>query len=221
MFKKVLIADDLASINKGVKTITDNLKIKNAQLDQYCDTVYLKIKKAQLNNDPFELLITDLSFMPDHREETFKSGEELIQALKKEHPSLIIIVYSVEDRIQKVRQLLTEHNINGYVCKGRRGLIELEAAIQSVFNGQTYVSPQVSNALKLNRDQEISSFDIELIKQVSLGLTHIEISDLFKQNSISPNGLSSLEKRLNRLKDQFQASNIIHLVSIVKDLGLI
>ena len=159
--------------------------------------------------------------MPDHRVETFKSGEELIQALKKEHPSLIIIVYSVEDRIQKVRQLLTEHNINGYVCKGRRGLIELEAAIQSVFNGQTYVSPQVSNALKLNRDKEISSFDIELIKQVSLGLTHIEISDLFKQNSISPNGLSSLEKRLNRLKDQFQASNIIHLVSIVKDLGLI
>ena len=47
MFKKVLIVDDLASISKGVKSVTGNLKIKDVQSEQYCDAVYLKIKKAE------------------------------------------------------------------------------------------------------------------------------------------------------------------------------
>lgn len=221
MFKKVIIADDLGSINQGVKTILEKLKVKNLIQAQYCDEAYLKIKKAVLDNSPFELLITDLSFNADHRDRKYTSGETLIEALRNNNPSLKIIVYSVEDRLQKVRTLFNKHAINAYVCKGRKGLFELEKAIHTTYNNEKYLSPLVSQALNNKQDLEITDFDIELIKQLAFGLSQDEISSHFKENNISPNSLSSIEKHLNRLKTQFNASNATHLVAIIKDVGLI
>ena len=221
MFKKVLISDDLGSINKGVLSVLENLEIKSIQQVQYCDDAYLKIKRAILDDAPYDLLITDLSFVKDHREQKYPSGEDLIIALKKEYPELKIIVYSVEDRLQKVRLLITKYQTNGYVCKGRRGLLELEKAIHAVSNNDNYLSPQVQQALSTKTNLEIDDYDIELLKLLSNGLSQDEISIHLKNNNISPSSLSSVEKRLNKLRVQFKANNAIHLVAIVKDLGLI
>ncbi|WP_443632366.1 hypothetical protein ABXT64_07785 [Candidatus Marifrigoribacter sp. Uisw_064] len=60
-----------------------------------------------------------------------------------------------------------------------------------------------------------------IIKLLSNGLSQEDISFQFKNNQTSPSSLSSIEKRLNKLKIQFKAINSIHLVSIVKDVGLI
>ena len=68
---------------------------------------------------------------------------------------------------------------------------------------------------------EIEDYDIKLIKFLSKGLSQDEISAHLKTNNISPSSLSSIEKRLNKLRIQFKANNAIHLVAIVKDLGLI
>jgi DNA-binding NarL/FixJ family response regulator len=221
MFKKVIIADDLGSINEGVKAVLEKLGVKNLIQAQYCDEVYLKIKKSVLDNAPFELLITDLSFNADHRDRKYTSGEDLAEALRNDNLNLKIIVFSVEDRLQKVRTLFNKHFINAYVCKGRKGLIELEKAIYAVYNDEQYLSPHVSQALNHKLDLEITDFDIELIKQLSFGLSQEEISVCFKEKNISPSSLSSIEKHLNRLKIQFNANNATHLVAIVKDLGLI
>lgn len=221
MFKKVLIADDLGSINQGVQTVVNTLEITNVQQVQYCDDAYLKIKKAIHDNAPYDLLITDLSFKADHREQTYSSGEALIETLTLEHPELNIIVYSVDDRLPKVRSLIATSYADAYVCKGRRGLIELSEAIKSVYNKKHYLSPQVAQALNSKFNLEIDDYDIELVKQLSLGFSQGEISKQFEKNNISPSSLSSVEKRLNKLKDQFKANNAIHLVAIVKDMGLI
>jgi len=221
MFKKVLIADDLGSINQGVISVLDGLNIANVEQVQYCDDAYLKIKKGIFDEAPFELLITDLSFKEDHREQTYTSGEELIAILKKDHPELKIIAYSIDDRMQKVKAIMESYNLDGFVCKGRRGLIELNQAIKNVSIHQKYLSPQISGALSNKVNLEISDYDIKLVKQLSEGLSQEEISHFFKQHDISPNSLSSIEKRLNVLKSQFKANNVIHLVAKVKDLGLI
>ena len=110
MFQKVLISDDLGSINKGVLSVLENLKIRSVQQVQYSDDAYLKIKRAILDDAPYDLLITDLSFVKDHREQKYPSGEDLIIDLKKEYPELKIVVYSVEDRLQKVRMLMNKYN---------------------------------------------------------------------------------------------------------------
>ncbi|MDY0780964.1 response regulator [Tenacibaculum sp. IB213877] len=221
MFSKVLVSDDLGSINQGVLSVLDNLGVTNVQQVQYCDDAYLKIKRGILDKDPFDLLITDLSFKADHRKQKYSSGEDLIKVLKEEHPELKIIAYSVEDRLQKVRLLMNTYHTDAYVCKGRRGLIELEKAVPSVYNHQAYLSPQVAQAISHKTDLEINDYDIELVKLLSTGLSQEDISIYLKNNNISPSSLSSVEKRLNKLRIQFKANNAIHLVAIVKDLGLI
>jgi DNA-binding NarL/FixJ family response regulator len=221
MFTKVLIAEDMQDINKGVHTTLCELGIPEIHQVQYCDDALLKIKKADLEGNPFELLITDLSFKTDWREQKIKSGEDLIRAIKNEFPDLKIIAYSIEDRIQKVRSMISNYNINGYVCKTRRGLLELTKAISTVYNNERYLSPEVSQALSTKSTLEIDDYDILLLEQLSKGFSQDEISHYFSQNNISPSSLSSIEKRLNKLKIDFKANNAIHLIATVKDLGLI
>jgi len=221
MFQKILVSDDLGSINKGVISVLEQLSIKDFEEVQYCDDAYLRIKAAYKTDKPFDLLITDLSFIPDHRDQRLTSGEALIEVLKKEHPQLKIIVFTVEEKLQKVRYLMMQQDLDAYVCKGRPGLKDLRQAITDVFEGKTFVSTQVSQALTEKTDLEISDYDIELIQQLSNGLSQEQISELFKKQQTTPNSLSSIEKHLNKLRIQFKANNAIHLVAIVKDLGLI
>ncbi|WP_199757279.1 response regulator transcription factor [Formosa maritima] len=151
----------------------------------------------------------------------YDSETSAIEALNQEFPELKIIVYSIEDRIQRVRRLINEHGVKGYVCKGRRGLIELSEAVNAVFDNNLYLSDQVNQALHKKSNLEIDDFDVLLLKHLSNGLSQDQISLLFKEQNISPNSLSTIEKRLNKLRIQFKANNAIHLVAIVKDLGLI
>jgi len=221
MFRKVLVAEDMDDVNQGVYTTLSKLDIAEVHQTQYCDDAYLKIKKSYLDDEPYELLVTDLSFKVDHREQYYPSGEALIEKVKSEYPDLKVIAYSVEDRLQKVRTLVNNYGIEGYVCKGRNGLKVLSQAITSIYNNERYLSEEVKNALSSKLDLGINEFDIELMEHLAKGLSQDEISALFKKNNISPSSLSSIEKHLNKLRIQFGANNAIHLVAIVKDLGLI
>lgn len=221
IFQKVLINDDHDAILSSIEHILSNSSVDSVERSQYCDEAYLKIKRAELDDLGFDLLITDLSFKRDHRNINLDCGEDLIEKLRAENINLPIIVYSMKDQLQKVRQLVKKHNISGYVCKDRKGSLELKQAIKSVSNGQRYLSPQVSNALSPRVDLEIEDFDIQLLKLLAKGLSQEDISIQFKSNAISPNSLSTIEKRLNKLRIQFKANNVIHLVATAKDLGLI
>ncbi|CAM3460372.1 response regulator [Aequorivita lipolytica] len=167
------------------------------------------------------MVITDLSYVPDHREQKFSSGEQLIAALKIKHPQLPIIAYSVEDRLQRVRSLVLDHNLNAYVCKGRKGLDQLNTAILKVYEGEIYLSPQVENALSGKTTPVLEDYDIILMEQLANGLSQKEISDYFRDHSIQPYSLSSIEKKVGKLCTHFRAKNAIHLVALAKDLALI
>nr|WP_321237548.1 response regulator [uncultured Psychroserpens sp.] len=221
MFKKVLIVDDHDDINKGVLDVLQSFDIYNIQKSQYCDNAFLMIKKAELDQEPYDLLITDLSFIPDHRECNICSGEHLIATLRKEYKDLSIIVYSMKDQLQKVRLLIKQYGVDAYVCKSRNGSKDLEQAIKAAFEKELFLSKNVRQALSPRHELEIDDYDIELLKQLSFGHSKEHISNLFKDNNITPSSLSSVEKRQNKLFIQFKANNATHLVSIVKDLGLI
>lgn len=221
MFKKVLLSEDIDTISQGIMAVMGALRIDHVQQTQYCDDAYLKIKKSHLDGLPFDLLITDLSFAPDHRKQKLPTGEELIKVLRKEFPSLKIIVYSVDNRSEKIRSLMEDIKVNGYVAKGRRGLRELEDAIIMVNENNCYISPELGNILRTKAAVEIIDYDIEMLKMLSDGFSQEQISRHFKSKKIKPSSLSALEKRLNLLRQHFGAKNVVHLISIVKDLGLI
>ena len=221
MFKKVLIVDDHDDINTSVFTILKGYNINNVRNAQYCDDAFLKIKRAEFDKDPFDLLITDLSFKKDHRDCLISSGEALIAKLREDYNDLPIIVYSMKDQLQKVRTLVNTYHINAYVCKDRRSSKALSEAIVSVYQNKLYLSKQVVNALRPKSDLEITDYDLELTKQLSLGLDQKGISHYFIENNITPGSVSSIEKRLNKLRAKFKADNATHLVAKMKDLGLI
>lgn len=223
MFQKVLIAEDMDFINSGIRSQLTALGIPQIEYVQYCDDALLKLKCAKLLYDePYDLLISDLSFVNDHIPQKLKSGDDLIKAARKEFPSLKIIVFSVEDKIFRIQSLFNDQHISGYVWKSRDGLQELKKAMEIVFNSnERYISPHCANALAKSKAVEIGDYDIFLIDCLSRGCSQEEISAQLKVKKWMPVSVSSIEKRLKFLKEHFNANNQTHLVAICKDLGLV
>ena len=222
MFNKVLVAEDLDSISMTVVQALEELSVVEIHHTKYCDDAFLKIKKALHDKAPYNLLISDLSFKPDHRENRLASGEELILEIKKIQPDIKTIVFSIEDKSYRIKSLFQNVGINAYVSKGRDSIPELKKAIHRIYNNKEIeLSEEVAHAMRNKSLFEIEAYDISLLKSLAKGLTLDDISFEFKDSGIIPNGNSSLEKRINKLKIYFKASNNVHLIAITKDLGLV
>ncbi|MBL0739155.1 response regulator transcription factor [Flavobacterium sp. GN10] len=222
MFKKVLVAEDLDSISIAVVQVLEELKVPVIHHVKYCDEGLLKVKKAMADKEPYDLLITDLSFKSDHRKVDLNTGDELIEAINKVQPNIKKIVFSIEDKSYRIKTLFNELGINAYVSKGRNSISELRNAIKSTFNNEEKI---LSSDLSFNFNDkaliEIESYDISILKLLSQGYILESISKEFKDLSITPNGTSSIEKRINKLKIYFKANNNVHLIAIAKDFGLV
>lgn len=221
MFKKILIAEDFDSINIAVAKAFEALPTAEVVHVKYCDEGLLKIKKALADGQPFDLLISDLSFVPDHRDEKLSSGEELISAVRELQPELKVIAYSIEDKSYRIRSLFEKQHISGYVFKGRNSIPELQQAVRDVFDDKEFISPEVSQKLKDRSLDEIDDYDIALLRLLSTGAKQDEIAEKLKDAGITPNSTSAVEKKINRLKIYFDANNTTHLVSLAKDLRVI
>lgn len=222
MFKKVIIAEDLEDINLGIEQTLKDLDIINFQHAKYCDDAFLKIRKAIQDNEPFDLLISDLSFKKDHREVKIGSGDELIQKVRELQPNIKIVAYSVEDKNVRIKSLFDDSEINAFVLKGRNSIEDLRKALSIISTSdQKFISPEIASALQEKGNYEIDDVDIKILKYLSAGTSQDDIIEIFKTSDIKPNSKSAMEKRLSKLKDFFKANNTVHLVSITKDMGII
>ncbi|MGD1945341.1 MAG: response regulator [Croceivirga sp.] len=222
MFKKVLVVEDLDTVGYGIVNMLQNeLEIKEVTLTQYCDEGYLKFQRALQDEAPFELVISDLSFVQDHRPSTLSSGSAFIHKIREQGHQTPIIICTVDEKPDMATQLMKQKAISAYVLKGRHGLTDLKKAIASVFEGQSFVSDKVKGLTRKKMAFEIKEYDISILSYLSNGFTQEQIAVAFKTNSISPNSLSTIEKRLNKLKDVLKANNNVQLVANAKDLGLI
>ena len=221
MFKKILIAEDLDSISLAVQHVLNELQLHLYLHDKYCEGALLKIKKAIMDNEPFDLLITDLSFKEDGRESKLASGEDLIEAVKGIQPDIKVIVYSVEEKEYLIKSLFEKLAIDGFVLKGRESLYQLKTAIKTVAQNKTYISPEVHHVLQNKTGSQIDEFDINLLKHLSYGIAQEDMENVFKEKGIKPSSKSTIAQRLGKLKILFKANNPVHLVAIAKDLGII
>jgi two-component system capsular synthesis response regulator RcsB len=222
MFKKVIIAEDLDAISLGIEQVLKDLNIVEFQHSKYCDDAFLKIRAAINKNEPYDLLISDLSFKTDHREVKIANGDELVQKVRELQPDIKIIAYSVEDKSYRIKSLFDNADIDGFVLKGLTSIEELKKAINLISTSEgKYISPEVASALQEKSNFEIDDLDIKILKHLSSGTPQDEIIQIFKDLGVKPNSKSAMEKRLSKLKDFFKANNTVHLVSIVKDMGII
>lgn len=220
-FRKVLLAEGMGSSNLGLaKTLSDAFSFKIDQT-QYGDKALLMVKKALMDSEPYDLLIADLPMNNPRHHTQPPDGEALIREVHALQPGLKCIIYSPEDRPFRIREYLENPNINAYVLKGWDSPFQMVEAIEALQEVGCYLSPEVSERLKASSGLEVDAYDLLLLKSLSEGYSQREISKQFKKDHISPHSLSSIEKRINRLKDALSARNIPNLIALAKDMGLI
>jgi DNA-binding NarL/FixJ family response regulator len=222
MFTKVLIADDIDFNDLGAAQILRELNVAEVHYAKYCDEALLKIKKAAQDHQPYQLLISDLSFKADHNKNLLNSGEELIEAVRSLLPDIKIIVFSIDDRTHRIKMLFDDLQVNGFVLKGRNTMYDLKIAIEKAYDNQSEnISAELLHVLQDKTTSEINQYDILLIKNLSIGVSQESMETVFREEGITPNSKSSIEKHINKLKIYFKANNTVHLVAIAKDLGII
>ncbi|MCW1964363.1 response regulator [Chryseobacterium viscerum] len=221
MFKKVLIAEDHESINISVQKTLEDLKIPNIDYVYYCDDAIGKIQKALREEHPYDLLITDLYYEEDHHEQNLKDGKDLIRKAKEIQPNLKIIVFSAEHKTGIIENLFSDYQINGYVRKARNDSKDLKKSITSVYIGEEYLSFDLKQDMKKLNSYEFSTFDITLVSLLSKGVLQKNIPIHLEERNIKPASLSSVEKRLNSLKEDLQINSNEQLVAFCKDIGII
>lgn len=221
MFKKVLIAEDHEVANISVQRTLNDLGVQEAKYVYYCDDALAWISKALRDQAPYDVLITDLSFEEDNNKQRITSGIDLIQAVKVIQPTIKILVFSGENRPVIINKLFNNYGIDAYVRKARRDAQYLNEALKALRNDKTYASQDIKQILKEKNTFEFSTVDILIVKHLADGVKQMDIPHYLKQMNVKPSGLSSIEKRLNTMREVLSFTNNEQLVSYCKDKGFI
>jgi two-component system capsular synthesis response regulator RcsB len=221
MIKKVLIAEDHESTNISVQRTLEELKIIYTDYVYYCDDALTKIRIAKQKNEPYDLLITDLYFEKDHRIQQIPGGAELIAAARQVQPELRVLVFSAEGKPAVIETLCNNEEIDGYVRKARNDARELRQAIEAIGHDQRYFPWPLVQLIKQKNAHEFTDFDIVLISLMAQGIRQKDIPAHLRQKKLHPSSLSSVEKRLNYMKEALNFSNNEQLVAYCKDMGIV
>ena len=222
MFRKILVAEDSDGMNTAMSEAFNDFTTSEVVHSRYCEEAFLKVRKGIQDNDPFDLLVTDLSFISDGKDTKLTCGESLIAAVLEIQPDIKIIVFSIEERAYKIRTLFRMFGISGYVAKGRHGISELKKAVKAVSEGENhFLSAGLLPIRSHSSDSEIDAYDISLLKLLAKGMKQDQIAEHFRSNNISPASISAVEKRIAKLKTNLRANNSIQVVVKAIDLGLI
>ena len=221
MIKRVLIAEDHESANISVQKTLEELNIVCVDYVYYCDDAFERIKKMNRTAQSYDLLITDLYFEEDHRAQKITGGVELIRSIKEEQPDLKILVFSAENKANIIELLFEKYSIDGYVRKARNDAKELKLAISQISLNQQYFPRHIMQMIKQKNAYEFTEYDITIISLLANGVRQKDIPSYLLENQIRPSGLSSVEKRLNQIKEVLSFSKNEQLIAFCKDMGII
>lgn len=221
MIRKVLIAEDHESANISLQKTLEELGITQIDYTYYCDDALFRIRKAVNDGDSYDLLITDLYFEEDHRQQNIADGTALIEAARRVQPDLRVLVFSAESKENIREALYQEQKIDGYVRKARHDTRDLKKAIDAIAANQIYYPRLPGKNPSANTAYNFTAYDITLISLLAKGYKQKEIPGYLKQQQIRPAGISSIEKRLNFLREKFNFSTNGQLVVFCRDYGII
>lgn len=221
MIKKILIAEDYESANISVQRTLEEMGIGDPDYVYYCDDALVRIQKANERDEPYDLLITDLYFDSDHRPQKIGGGAALIDAAREIQPELRVLVFSAEGKFGVIEKLYVMGNIDGYVRKGRNDAKELKAAIGQIAGNERYFPRFYVQATRQENVHDFTPYDITIISLMAQGVRQKDIPAHLKQNKIKPAGLSSMEKRLNQIREALNFTNNEQLVAYCKGMGIL
>ncbi|MCZ4224967.1 response regulator [Pedobacter rhodius] len=222
MFQKVLIVEDHEGMNYSMQVTLENLGIKHDFKNYvfYCDDALSRIRKAKAENNPYELLITDLSFNDDFPKQQITDGTQLIKVVKEIQPDIKIIVFSSEGRLSEAQILFENFNIDGFVPKGRGDVQDLKSAIQAIFDNKKYISANLKKILN-EKIYHFEQLDIAILTLLAKGIPQKNMQDYLENMNIRPNSLGSIEKKLKKMREALEFQNNPQLIAYCKDRKII
>jgi two-component system, NarL family, captular synthesis response regulator RcsB len=221
MINKVIIAEDQEFANLSVQKTLEALRIPHTDHVYYCDDALNRIQAALINGVSYDLLITDLYFEADGSFQKIAGGIDLIRAVRAVQPDIMILILSAEHRPATIDMLFKDYAIDGYVRKARHDAQELKAALEALAAGQQYYPRSLAQLVEKTNTHEFTEFDIHIIRLLSQGYQQNEIPDFLRQRQIKPSSLSTIEKRLNQIREELGFTKNEQLVLFCKDAGIL
>jgi len=221
MIGKVIIAEDHESANLSIQKTVEELRIKHIDQVFYCDDALKKIQIAKQKDQPYDLLITDLYFEADGSFQKIGGGFDLIHSVRAIQPEIMILIFSAENRPATIDMLFKKYEIDAYVRKARHDAKELKIALDSLSKGQRYYPQRLAQHVKQLNAYEFTEYDVKIIRLLSQGYQQNEISNYLKQHNIKPSSLSTIEKRLNQIREELGFSKNEQLVLFCKETGIL
>jgi len=203
---KALIADDHNLIREGIKLILNRLL---DTIDIFETATFDDTHKIVEENKDLDLIIMDL-FMPG------MSGPEGVSILRNTSPAVPIIVLSMSESIEHMRDSL-KFGANGYIPKSSKNNI-LTNAINLVLDGGLYIPPEMLSVVT-NSDLDMHSAkqdfkkailttrQTEVLNLLAEGRTNKEIARLL---DISDKTVKSHTATIYRLLDADNRTQAVH-----------
>jgi len=171
MSVRILIVDDHAVVRAGLKLLLD----AEPDLEPVGEAGTARDAIFQARALHPDLILMDVG-MPD------QNGLEVVPTLLHEHPETKVLVLSMQDEPQYVRQAF-DVGASGYVLKESADT-DLVTAIHQVAQGESYVDPKLGARLvaaeraEIRRAEEdpLSEREREVLRLLALGHTNQEIA---------------------------------------------
>jgi two-component system invasion response regulator UvrY len=185
---RILIADDHTVVRKGLKQILLE-EFPSAEVTETADaaTLFMKVLREE-----WDVVITDIS-MPD------KSGLEVLQQIRRDHPRLPVLILSAHSEDQYAIRAL-KAGANGYLCKDSASE-ELVTAIRRILLGKKYITASLAEKLAFQFDLEndrpahesLSDREFEVMKFLASGKV---VSEIASQLCLSVTTISTYRARI-------------------------
>ena len=187
---RILLADDHSVVREGLKKIIS----KNSDMEVTGEASNAQEILSRLKKSEFDVIILDIS-MPG------RNGLDIASELRKYHPELRILVFSMHSEKQFAIRTL-KIGCSGYLTKDS-GPEELLSAIRKVASGGRYISPSVAEELAIDLDtntqkplhEQLSDREFQVMRMIASGITLQVIAD---ELSLSANTISSYRARILR-----------------------
>ncbi|HAE66234.1 MULTISPECIES: response regulator transcription factor [Sphingobacterium] len=215
---KILLVEDHMVVRNGIKLLLES----QDGFEVVGEASNGKEALQFLNSNPVpDIVLTDISM-----EEM--DGIELLHELKKQYPSIKVVILSMLNQINYVVEAF-ESGLAGYLVKNV-GYNELLFGLNHIANGGRYMSEEIAMILldqvrsgqsyaqvsgELQTDFDISDREFEVLKLIAEGYTNIEIADKIFLSK------RTVEGHRQNLIDKAGVKNTAHLVKFAFERGIL
>jgi DNA-binding NarL/FixJ family response regulator len=195
---KVFITDDHYMVVEGIRSLLQHQK----DLEWMGHAMNAASCLSFLQNQQVDVLLLDIN-LPD------KSGIDLCKEIKEKYPATHIIGISSFNQLSFIEKMMA-NGASGYVLKNA-SQEELIEAIETVMQGQKFLSNEVASIVKKGPDSKIPIItrrEKEVLGLIADGLTNAEIAEkLF----IS---ITTVDTHRKSLLTKFEVKNTASLIRL-------